>query len=73
MTYKELNKLFKQYNIPDDVILMSDSGRECCATDMDGVYYNKEDNTIVFTQSNNDFVIEHETYYVKKNGWLLLK
>ena len=41
MTAGELINIFKQNNIPNDAILMSDSGWECSATDMDGVYYNK--------------------------------
>ena len=41
MTVCELINIFKQNNIPNDAILMSDSGWECFATDMDGVYYNK--------------------------------
>ena len=41
MTAGELINIFKQNNIPNDAILMSDSGWECCATDMDGIYYNK--------------------------------
>ena len=73
MTYKELTKLFKQYNIPTDVVLMSDSGRECGATEMNGVYYNKEQNVIVFRQSGDDFYTQYETRYIEKNGWILLK
>lgn len=51
MTFAELNKIIEDNNIPHDVKLMSDSGWECSATDMDGVYYNKEKNEIVFTQN----------------------
>lgn len=50
MTFAELNKIIEDNNIPHDVKLMSDSGWECGATDMDGVYYNREKNEIVFTQ-----------------------
>ena len=50
MTFAELNKIIEENNIPHDVKLMSDSGWECGATDMDGVYYNREKNEIVFTQ-----------------------
>lgn len=50
MTFAELNKIIEENNIPHDVKLMSDSGWECGASDMDGVYYNKEKNEIVFTQ-----------------------
>lgn len=50
MTFEKLNELIVKYNIPSSVKLMSDSGWECDATDMDGIYYNKEQNILVFTQ-----------------------
>lgn len=50
MTFAELNKIIEENHIPHDVKLMSDSGWECSATDMNGVYYNRERNEIVFTQ-----------------------
>jgi hypothetical protein len=48
--FNELCELIEKYNIPHDVRLMSDSGWECCATDMTGVFYIKDINTIIFTQ-----------------------
>jgi hypothetical protein len=51
MTFAKLNKIIEENHIPHDVKLMSDSGWECGATDMDGVFYNREKNEIVFTQS----------------------
>lgn len=50
MTFEKLNELIQTHHIPSDVTLMSDSGWECDATHMDGVYYNEEENVIVFTQ-----------------------
>ena len=50
MSFVELMKLLSENNIPVDVHFMSDSGWECGPTEMDGVYYNKVDNLIVFTQ-----------------------
>lgn len=50
MTFKQLESIIIENNIPEDVKLMSDSGWECGATDMDGVYYHEKDNIIVFTQ-----------------------
>lgn len=50
MTIKKLLSLFEQYNIPDDATLMSDSGWECCPTDMNGIFYNEKKNEITFTQ-----------------------
>lgn len=53
MTFELLNKIVEENNIPKDVKMMSDSGWECSETEMDGVYYNKEKNELVFTQSGN--------------------
>lgn len=63
MTFKELQNIIKDNNIPEDVHLISDSGWECYATEMDGVYYNKTLNEIVFTQG-----IYHDDYE-EDNGW----
>lgn len=52
MTLKKLNELCKKHNINEDVKLMSDSGWECCETEMDGVYYSKKGNLIIFTQGS---------------------
>ena len=49
MTFAELSKLLSDNNIPEDVVLMSDSGWECGETDMDGVYYNDFLNMIIFS------------------------
>lgn len=54
MTYKILQQIIKENNIPDDVKLMSDSGWECDATDMDGIFYNKKENILIFTQYYDD-------------------
>ena len=67
MTFQELNKLVKDNNIPYDVKLLSDSGWECDATDMDGVYYNSESNIIVFTQYASKF-----DCYQKDNKWKMI-
>ena len=40
MKLNKLLELINKHNIPDDVLIQSDSGWECDATDMDGVYYN---------------------------------
>lgn len=50
MTYEELENIIIQNDIPKNVLLLSDSGWECDATDMDGVYYDEEENTLIFTQ-----------------------
>lgn len=50
MTMELLEQILKDNNIPKDVHLMSDSGWECDPTEMDGIFYNRQSNTIVFTQ-----------------------
>ena len=64
MTVKELKQILTTNNIPEDARLMSDSGWECCATDMDGVYYNPKENIVVFTQE------EDYSDYCKKPEWV---
>lgn len=59
MTAGELLNIFKRYNIPDNAILVSDSGWECSATSIDGVYYDKTGNTVVFTQEFS----KYDKYY----------
>ena len=54
LTFELLSKLITKYNIPHNVRLMSDSGWECDATDMCGVYYCAEKNIIIFTQEYDD-------------------
>ena len=67
MKLNTLLKLINKHNIPDDVLLQSDSGWECDATDMDGVYYNRKLNVIVFTQ----YISEHDSYF-KESDWEIL-
>ena len=59
MEMNTLLKLIDKHNIPYDVLLRSDSGWECDATDMDGVYYNRKLNVIVFTQ----YISENDSYF----------
>lgn len=59
MTLGQLNKIMTEHNIPEDATLMSDSGWECSATYMDGIYYNPTKNIVVFTQSASS----HESYH----------
>lgn len=70
MTLERLIDLCKKYNISNNVILQSDSGWECSETDMDGVYYNKKENKIIFTQKIDkyDYYYEH-----KEEGWEILE
>ena len=68
MTAGELFNIFRQNNIPNDALLMSDSGWEGSATDMDGVYYNKSENTVVFTQE----ISKYDSYY-ESNEWIVCR
>ncbi len=65
MTLELLNKICEQNNIPSDVRLTSNSGWECDATEMDGIFYKRNENTLEFTQevSINDMV------KYSKQGW----
>lgn len=65
MTFKILQKIIKDNNIPEDVHLLSDSGWECNETEMNGVYYNKSENEIVFTQHGD----EYDRPYHESNEW----
>ena len=52
MKFYELVELFDKFGVSEDVKLKSDSGWECSATEMNGIFYNKKENLIVFTQCN---------------------
>lgn len=52
MTFELLAKIMAQNSVPSDVKLMSDSGWECDATEMDGIFFNRKENILVFTQCN---------------------
>ena len=59
MKLNKLLELINKHNISDDVLLQSDSGWECGATDMDSAYYNRKLNVIVFTQ----YISENDSYF----------
>ncbi len=60
MTMEILEQVIKENNIPHNVHFMSDSGWECDPTEMDGIFYNRKSNTIVFTQGScSDRKYEH--------------
>jgi hypothetical protein len=54
MTFAILKKIIEKHNIQEDVELLSDSGWECSATEMDGVWYNAKLNVIEFTQDGKN-------------------
>lgn len=66
MTFSVLKKVFEDNHIPEDALLMSDSGWECDPTHMDGIYYNQKTNVVVFTQGS-----KYELKY-KKEPWQLV-
>lgn len=67
MTLGLLNQIMKENSIPDDAELMSDSGRGCSETPMNGIFYNEDINTIVFTQTGD----KYDEYHDQKNWrWL---
>lgn len=69
MKLKELYEIIKKNSIPEDAILLSDSEWECGTTDMDGIYYNKKENIIVFTQEFDEF----DKDYYNNPEWIMLK
>lgn len=52
LTLHDLIEICKEHNIPDDVRLLSDSGWECCETEVCGVWYSEIDNAIVLTNDS---------------------
>ena len=65
MTFEALEKIIDDNNIPHDVRLMSDSGWECSPTEMDGVYYCKDNNTIIFRIEGCARIYEEDAYECK--------
>ena len=67
MTYELLTKIIEENNIPKNVKMMSDSGWECDETEMDGIFYNKQENKMIFTQ-------EGDTYgrWYNRKGWICI-
>lgn len=65
MTFEKLEKIITKNKIPKNVLLQSDSGWECCETEMNGIYYNKKENKIIFTQEESKY-----EYYDKNIDFL---
>ena len=66
MTMELLCRIIEENNIPRDVHFMSDSGSEISATEMDGVFYHREENTIVFTTGES---YSNDHWYDEAKGW----
>ena len=58
MIFSKLNEIIQKNKINPDVLLLSDSGWECDPTCMDGIYYSKKSNRIIFTQDYSDYAIQ---------------
>ena len=67
MTFELLTEIIKENNIPSNVELLSDSGWECCETGMNGVYYNRSENKMIFTQEGDTYGRWHN-----RNGWICI-
>ena len=75
MTYRELKEIIEKNNIPEDVVICSNSGWECGATDVEAVYYSASKNEIHLTQKldgqdyDEDSLLEDDK---KAHDWVLL-
>lgn len=73
MTFERLSNLINKYNIPKNVHLLSDSGWECDATEMCGVYYNEKQNVIIFTQEISKYQEYDKRCKNHKRGFIALE
>ena len=64
MTFELLTEIVKENNIPSNVELLSDSGWECNETGMNGVYYNRNENRMIFTQEGTGY-----DRWFEEDGW----
>lgn len=67
MTFEKLQQIIEKNSIPHDVQLQSDSGWECCETEMDGVYYEAEENRLIFTQKGD----VHDEWFGQNGVYIL--
>lgn len=65
MTFKELQERIKKYNIPEDVHFLSNSGWEVSATEMNGLWYNKTENELHFTQDFDEWEYEDDDDFIE--------
>ena len=68
MNIENFKKLIEKYNIPEDIILQSDTGWECGYSDLSSIAYNKKEKRIVFL-SDDTLIIP---YYHTKD-WQILE
>lgn len=67
MKIGEFSKLIKDNNIPEDAIMLSDSGWECEPSCMDGIYYSESKNEIMITQEGD----KYDRYYGNEEWHLI--
>jgi len=68
MTVGKFVQLVKEHIIPEEAVMLSDSGWECGPSDMNGVYYNRFTNELVFTQHGD----KYDRDYYNDPEWRLL-
>jgi hypothetical protein len=64
MEVRDFLNVLKKYNIPEDVKILSNSGWECGATDIEAIYYNKEKNSITLVQGDTMYLRNHIGEYL---------
>ena len=64
MEVRDFLAVLKEHNIPEDVKILSDSGWECGATDIEAVYYNKKENYITLVQGDTMYLNNHIGEYL---------
>ena len=80
MTLSILNKLIRENNISEDVLIRCDSEWECGDVACDGVWYNAKKNVIILTQdiegTSRLYDIEYENGSIKSktisSNWVCL-
>lgn len=65
MTIGKVLEVMNAYIIPLNVHIMSDSGWECNETEMNGIWYNRKTNTMIFTQDGGEW-----DSYAEEKDWV---
>lgn len=69
MTLGKMLDILQENNVPKSARLVSNSGWECGAIDMDGIYYSERLNTVIFTRGSR---FENDCGYDASYGYELL-
>lgn len=75
MTFVELKALIEKNKIPESAKLMSNSGWECGATEVDALYYSPSKNEIHLVQNSSGTKYNEDmlkSYEQKAHDWILL-